>query len=131
MRVYDVLRTLAFLRTLEGVDPGHVGLMARNEMAAVALYAALLDGKCAAVILQDPPATQDAPSQPDGRGPAIEMLNCLRVTDLYQIPALLFPAEVVFIGGMPAAYGYSQTIYSELGRSGRFLRVKSLAEFRR
>ena len=130
MRVYDVLRTVAFLRTLEGVDPGQVGLMARDEMAAVALYAALLDGNCTAVILQDPPATQDAPSQPDGRGPAIEMLNCLRMTDLYQIPALLCPAEIVFIGGMPAAYGYSQTIYSELGRSDRFLRVKSLAEFR-
>ncbi|MEN8227672.1 MAG: hypothetical protein ABFS38_05915, partial [Bacteroidota bacterium] len=60
---------------------------AKEEMAAVAMYAALLDGNCHTLILKDPPATQDAPGRPDGQGAAIEMLNCLRITDLGQLPA--------------------------------------------
>lgn len=116
MQVYDVLRSMEFCRTLDGVDPEKIGIAARNEMTAVAMYAALLDGNCHTLILKDPPESQDSPSRPDGRGAATEMLNCLRITDLYQIPALLTPAKIHFQGAVPEAYRWSEEILQDLGK---------------
>jgi len=118
MQVYDLLRCLEFCRTLEGVDAGKIGIAARDEMAVVAMYAALLDGNCQTLMVNNPPESQDIPSRPDGRGAAIEMLNCLRVTDVYQLPALLTPARIVFIGEIPVAYQWSEQILKKLGKSG-------------
>ena len=70
------------------------------------------------MILKNPTETQDAGSSPDGRGPAVEMLNCLRVTDVYQIPALLSPAEIVFIGDIPGKYTWSESVLKKLGKAG-------------
>jgi cephalosporin-C deacetylase-like acetyl esterase len=114
MQVYDVLRSMEFCRTLDGVDPDKIGIAARDEMTAVAMYAALMDGNCHTLILKDPPASQDSPSQPDGRGAAIEMLNCLQITDLYQLPALLMPAKIIFQGEVPEAYQWSEKILSAI-----------------
>lgn len=106
---------MEFCRTLDFVDPANIGLAARGGMAAVVLYAALMDGQCKKLLLEDPPATQDAPSQPDGRGETIEMLNCLRITDVCQLPALLFPAEVSIMGQIPETYQWSQKTLEKLG----------------
>lgn len=110
MQVYDVLRCLEFCRTLKGVDPGKISIAADGPLSVVALYAALLDGKCESVILNNPPVTQDVTSSPDGKGAAIEMLNCLQITDLYEMPALLAPAKVVVNSGMPAAWKWSEEV---------------------
>ncbi len=67
-----------------------------------------------ATSVADPPASQDSPSQPDGRGAAIEMLNCLRITDLYQLPALLTPAKINFQGEVPETYQWSEKILSTI-----------------
>jgi hypothetical protein len=64
-------------------------------------------------------------SSPDGRGPAIEMLNCLRVTDVYQIPALLDNAEIVFIGELPDTYKWSENILIRLDKKP-FIRINNL-----
>ncbi|HEY8504388.1 MAG TPA: acetylxylan esterase, partial [Gemmataceae bacterium] len=130
MRVLDALRALEAVRQLPGVDGKRVALAARGEMAAVALYAALLDGKVTALFLESPPATQNAPSRPDGRGEAIEMLNCLRVTDLPQVTGLLYPAELVFAGDCPPSYDWAEQVYRRLGEPGKFTRVKDLAKWR-
>ena len=116
MQVYDLLRCIEFCRTLDGVDPGAIGIAARDDMGVVALYTALLDGKCKSLILKNPPASQDVASNPDGRGPAIEMLNCLRITDIYQLPALLVPAEMIFIGEVPESYKWSEDLLIKLGK---------------
>lgn len=115
MQVYDLLRCIEFCRTVKGVDGQNIGIAARDEMCVVALYAALLDSKCSAVILKNPPETQDMASRPDGRGAATEMLNCLRITDVYQLPAYLAPSKVIFIGEMPEKYKWSENILSEVG----------------
>jgi hypothetical protein len=115
MQVYDLMRCLEFCRTLPGVDPGKISISARNEMGVVALYAALMDGKCAALILKNPPESQDQSSSPDGKGPATEMLNCLRITDVYQLPALLSPARIVFSGDIPPAYQWSSKTLEKTG----------------
>lgn len=117
MQVLDVLRCIEFCRTLDGVDPVKIGIAARDDMAVAAMYAALLDGKCKTLILKNPPASQDEASRPDGRGPSLEMLNCLRITDLCQLPALLAPAGITFIGEIPESYKWSEELLIKLGKS--------------
>jgi dienelactone hydrolase len=118
MQVYDVLRCLKFCRSLEGVDADNIGIAARDEMAVVAMYAALMDGNCKALVLKNPPETQDKPSQRDGRGEATEMLNCLRVIDVYQLPALLAPVKIIFSGEIPVAYQWSEKVLIRTGKGG-------------
>ncbi len=115
MRVYDVLRCIEALRSMDQVDPDNIALAARGEMAAVALYAALLDGRLESVYLQNPPATQNAPSQTDGTGPAIELLNCLRATDLPQAVGYLYPTNVHLMGEVDANYDWAFNLADQLG----------------
>jgi len=107
MRVYDVLRCLEFVRLLDGVDQDSIGIAAQSEMAVVASYAALMDGACHSLVIKDMPDTQNRASRPDGRGESIEMLNCLKKTDIYQLPALIFPARTYLIGTIPETYMWS------------------------
>jgi len=130
MWVYDTLRALAAARELPQVDARQIALAARGQMTVVALYAALLDGHINTLFLEAPPATQDAPSQPDGRGDALEMLACLRVTDLAQVAGLLYPTELVFIGECPSTYDWAQNLYQKLGNAERFRRIAKLEDWR-
>lgn len=130
LQVYDVLRALEAVRSLEEVDGDQVALAARGEMCAVALYAALLDGKLRALFLESPPATQNAPSEPDGTGPAIEMLNCLRYTDLPQVAGLLWPLDVALTGDVPDTYAWAENLYQRLGEPGRLQRLESAREWK-
>jgi len=129
MRVYDLLRFLEFSRTLPGVDPDQVGIAASGEMTVVALYAALLDGKCKTVIVEDAPATQNEGSSKDGRGAAIEMLNCLQITDVNQMPALIYPTSTIFVGDIPESYNWSTNSLKKLGQSDLMRSIESLDQF--
>ncbi len=129
MRVFDALRGLEAVRQLPYVDGKRVALAASGEMAAVALYAALLDGHVSSLILDRPPTTQNAGSDPDGRGPAIEMLNCLRITDLPQVAGLLYPLELVFLGDVPVTYGWAEEVYNRLGPPGRLYTLGDLSSW--
>jgi hypothetical protein len=129
MRVWDTLRALETVRQLPAVDPDRVVLAGQEETCAVALYAALLDGKVTSLILRNPPATQNAPSRPDGTGEAIEMLNVLRFTDLAQVAGLLWPTELVFVGGRPETYEWSEALYRKLGEPGTVRHIQSLSEW--
>ncbi len=129
MRVYDVLRCVQMLRSLEGVGQQRIVIAARGEMGVIAAYAAFLDEGISGVLLQDPPATQDAASQPDGRGPAVEMLNCLRITDVPQVVGLLFPRSVAVMGNVPKSYGWAQDLYRSLGAEDRFQRPPRMADW--
>jgi hypothetical protein len=126
MRVWDTLRALEVVRWLPGMESSELTLAARGELGAVALYAALLEPRVKRLILLSPPATQNAPGQPDGKGPAIEMLGCLRVTDLPHVAGLLWPAELVMAGEVPESYRWSEVLYERLGAPGRFTRVREL-----
>ncbi|MDH7569013.1 MAG: hypothetical protein QHJ73_05445, partial [Armatimonadota bacterium] len=130
MRVWDTLRALRAVRWLPQVAGRPLSLAARGEMVAVALYAALLDGNVEALFLEEAPPTQNAPSQRDGRGPSIEMLNCLRVTDLPQVAGLLFPARLVFVGARPAAYDWAADLYRALGAPENVVAVEDLSSWR-
>ena len=129
MRVFDTLRGIEAVRQLPYVDGKRLTLAASGEMAAVALYAALLDGHLNSLILESPPGTQNAGSEPDGRGPALEMLNCLRVTDLPQVAGLLYPMDLVLLGNIPVTYGWAEEIYSRLGPPGKARRLRDLSSW--
>ena len=129
MRVWDALRAIEAARALPGVDGARIAVAARGEMAAVALYAALLDGRVTGVFLDSPPPTQNAASQPDGKGPAIEMLNCLRYTDLPQVAGLLYPAQIVVAGRWPSSYSWAEELYRSMNPPGRFQRVTAFSEW--
>jgi hypothetical protein len=107
---------MEFCRTLAGIDQEKIAIAARDDMSVVALYAALMDGNCESIILKNPPETQDLASDPYGKGAATEMLNCLRITDVYQIPALLVPSRIQFAGKMPQAYQWSLDLITKLGK---------------
>src|SRR5690606_26647493 len=98
MRIYDALRAVELARSLPGVDGRKIVLVGCDDMAVVALYTALLDGGIAALVLSRPPGTHDQPSPADGTGPALEILYCLRFTDLPYVAGLLWPTEIVFVG---------------------------------
>lgn len=115
MRVYDVIRCLEFCRSLNNVDPSQTGIAGRNEMGVVALYAGLLDGQCHTLILKDVPSTLDLPGAKDGRDATFELLNALQITDNYQIPALLYPTEVKFVGDIQDPYAWSIEVLKKIG----------------
>ena len=126
MRIYDALRCLEFCRTLENVDASAVGFAGRNEMGIVALYAALLDEKCHTLILKDVPPTLDLPGAKDGRDATVELLNALQVTDNYQVPALLNPTNIVFLGGMENRYNWSVNVLRDIGTEPSIKIVENL-----
>lgn len=130
MRVWDTLRALQAVRQFAEVDPQRVALAARGEMCAVALYAALLDGGVRTLILDGAPPTQNSAGRRDGRGPAIEMLNCLRITDLPQVAGLLWPTELVLVGDTPDSYRWAEDLYRQLGAPGRVTRTDDLRKWK-
>ena len=123
MRVYDVLRCIEFLKTLPGVAATDIAIAAQDEMTVVALYAALLNERISALVVKNPIETQNTPSQPNGRGPAVEMLNCLRITDVWQIPALLPNTNVGLLGEVPETYQWSLK-----NVNGKVKEIKAISE---
>lgn len=118
MQVYDALRAIEFARNLPGVDPQKISIAARDGMGLVAMYAALLDGSCEKLILSNPPETHDLPSPAHGMDTALELLGVLKCTDMYQIPALLYPTRTSFLGEVPARYLWSEKSLKAAGRYG-------------
>ena len=129
MRVFDVLRCLEALRSIPGVDPDNINILAHGEMAAIAPYTALLDSNVKTLLLKDPPATQNIESDPTGKGEAIEMLNCLRVTDLPQVAGLMFPQQLILIGELPDTYKWTEDLYKNLKRPDAYKNVRNVSEW--
>ncbi len=92
MQVYELFRSLEFLRTLPHVDPARITIAGQSEMGINAMYAALLDGSVDRLLLTSPPASHRA-------GP--HYLGILRYTD---IPAVAshFGSRLRVRGEVPA-----------------------------
>lgn len=93
MQVYELLRSLEFLRTLPHVDPARITIAGQAEMGINAMYAALLDGAVDRLLLTSPPASHRA-------GP--HYLGILRHTDIPAV-ASLFGPRLRIRGEIPAA----------------------------
>jgi cephalosporin-C deacetylase-like acetyl esterase len=91
MQVYEVLRSLDFLRSLPEVDPSRIAISGKGEAGVNGLYAALLDGKVSKVVLSSPPASHR-------QGPTY--LGILRYTDIPEVIALM-GSKVRLCGEVP------------------------------
>ena len=128
MRVYDVLRSLHALRSVDLINHDNISIAANDDMCAIALYAALLDSDVKSLILKNPPYTQNQASNPDGSGAATEMLNVLRITDLSQVAGLLFPRRILICGEMPDSYQWAQEIYNILDSPNAFREIANFED---
>ncbi len=80
MQVYEILRSLEFLRSQREVDPAGITISGRGETGVNGLYAAFLDGNVARVVLPPPPASHR-------QGP--HYLGILRYTDIPEVVSLM------------------------------------------
>ncbi|MCX8037695.1 MAG: acetylxylan esterase, partial [Candidatus Sumerlaeia bacterium] len=130
LRVYDALRALELARSLPEVDPKRVGIGGDGEMAVVAAYAALLDGKVSALVLSNPPASLDLPSAKDGTGVATELLGALRIADIPVAAGLVCPANLVFVGKAPDTYNWAIEMYKKLNLASKVATVPNLGAWK-
>ncbi len=90
MRVWDIHRAIQALGQIAEVRGRAPGILARDNMAGVALYAALFDPRIARLNLMDLPAThRDGPI----------FLNILRYLDMPQAVALAAEHTTIVFGG--------------------------------
>jgi cephalosporin-C deacetylase-like acetyl esterase len=80
MQVYEILRSLEFLRAQPEVDPARMTIVGKGETGINGLYAAQLDGKVARVVLASPPPSHR-------QGP--HYLGILKYTDIPEVMALM------------------------------------------
>jgi dienelactone hydrolase len=122
MRVWDTLRGLEAIRARPEVDPARVLLAGKGEMAVVALLAALLDGEVGTLVLEDMPSSfLQADDDPARLGEGFEVINALRIADLPQLAALLWPAKLIVTGKRWQGYEYAERLYARLGGPGRIM----------
>jgi hypothetical protein len=113
MQLYEVLRSMAFLRSLPEVDPTNITIIGKGETGVHGLYAALLDTGVRRVVLGSPPASHR-------QGPTY--LGILRYTDIPEVISLL-GNRVRLFGEIPLAL---KPLITKEGDRPHF--VESLAE---
>jgi cephalosporin-C deacetylase-like acetyl esterase len=95
MQLYELQRSLDFLRSLPNVDVDQVTVLGKGEMGVHSMYAALLDGRVGRVIVNSPPASHR-------QGP--HYLGILRYTDVPEVASLLAGKLSVY-GELPRSFG--------------------------
>jgi cephalosporin-C deacetylase-like acetyl esterase len=93
MQVYELMRALELLRSVPEADTQRITITGKGEMGVNALYAALLDGGGARVVMRSPPASHR-------QGP--HYLGILRFTDIAGAAGAL-PGKVAVAGEAPPA----------------------------
>lgn len=118
MRVWDALRGIEAVRGMPGVDTNNITLAGSGEMAVVAIFAALLDGRIASVIVDNCPATLAAPDDENTGIVHKELINVLRYVDLPQAAACLWPANLLIAGSTADDFEQTKRVYDRLGQPG-------------
>jgi len=114
MQLYEVLRSLAFLRSLPEVDPSNITIIGQGETGIHGLYAALLDGNVQRVVIGSPTASHR-------QGPTY--LGILRYTDIPEVIGLL-GNKVRLYGEIPSALQQ----FLAKGRVDKLLLAQSLSD---
>ena len=120
-QVHDLLAGAALLRRNAATSP--IVLFGQGETAALALYAAVLDPRVDELILQAPPETHTKPD-------TAELPGILRIGDLPQNLALLYPRPITFVGAVPPAYAWTRALYEKLGAAERIRTIAHVREWR-
>ncbi len=120
-QVHDLLAGAALLRQEPSTGP--MTLFGQGEMAALAIYAAILDPQIGELILDAPPESHANPE-------TAEFLGILRLGDLPQNLALFYPRPITFIGKMPAAFEWTRKLYENLGAADRIRVIRQARQWR-
>jgi dienelactone hydrolase len=121
-QVHDLLAALALVGAHSGLTPSLVAACGRGVMAPQAIYAALLEPRIGALILDRPPVTHDDPD-------TAEFLAVLQLGDLPQHLALAVPRPVTFVGTVPDEYAFTRELYARAGAVAAFGVVPTLADW--
>jgi hypothetical protein len=106
MQVYEILRSLEFLRRLPEADPARITITGKSESGINALYAALLDEKIDRIVLGSPSASHR-------QGP--HYLGILKYTDIANTIGLL-EKKVRLYGDIPDALRNRAAICDSIAR---------------
>ena len=119
-QISDLLAGAALMR--QEATTGSMVLYGQAETAALAIYAAILDRQVSELIL-------DAPPESHAQAELAALLGVLRVGDLPQNLALLYPRPITFIGKLPPAYKWTKQVYEKLGAGDRIRVVRSVRDW--
>jgi len=120
-QAHDLLAGIAVMRGSAGTGP--IALFGQGVTAPLAIYAAILDPQVTEVILASPPETHTDPQTP-------EFLGILRIGDLPQNLALLYPRPITFVGKVPPAYEWTQKVYKTLGAADRIRVIPNIRQWK-
>lgn len=120
-QISDLLNGIMVLRRQPSCGP--VVLFGERDTAVLAIYAAILDPDISEVILSNPPQTHQDPRTP-------EIMGVLKIGDLPENLALLWPRPITFVGAVPPAYEWTRKAYEKLGRADQIRVIKSVREWR-
>ncbi len=113
LQSWDTCQVARWLARDDGGVRRRTLVAGRGDAAVVALYAALLTGEVAGVVMAEPPPSHR-------QGPPL--LTVLRTTDLWEAASLLAPRPLGFVGEPPPDY---RLTVDALGRAGHGRRVAS------
>ncbi|KAA5543124.1 hypothetical protein FYK55_12630 [Roseiconus nitratireducens] len=119
-QVADLLAAVKLIR--EDQSTSSVSVYGKGPTAAQAIYAAVLDPEIREVVLNQPPKSHRDPE-------TAEFLGVLRVGDLPQNLALVFPRPITFIGEIPEPYRWTQRLYERLGAGDRIRILPSVRQW--
>ncbi len=120
-QILDLLAGLQVLRAQDAV--AETAVFGTGLWCVQAIYAAILDPEVSEVVLEDPPASHEEPDTP-------EIMGVLRVGDLPQNLALVFPRPITFVGEIPEAYRWTADVYEQLGMGDRIRVIDGVADWR-
>ena len=120
-QVQDLLSGAALMSQEAATGP--MALYGQGETAALAIYAAILDPNISELILDAPPESHTKPE-------TAEFLGILRIGDLPQNLALMYPRPITFIGEMPPSYEWTKLVYEKLGIGDRIRVISHAREWR-
>jgi len=100
-----------------------VAVFGQGDTAPLAVYAAILDPQIAEVVLANPPESHADQNTP-------EFLGILRIGDLPQNLALVYPRPITFVGAVPPAYEWTRQLYAKLGAGERIRVIANVRQWR-
>lgn len=119
MRVWDVLRTMAWVIRDRGIESSKIAAYGRGNAGIIGLYAALLDPAIGQVILRDPPSSHfDGPALP----------TILRTTDIEEAAGVLAPRCLSLLSHHRNDFALTRSIFDLTGAGACFSHVSSLPE---
>lgn len=118
MRIQEALAAVDALLEDDRVDPAHIYVWGQGSLAVPALYAAVVDGRVAGVLLEG------APDRHRKQGAAETGLLHIRVhADLAHVGGLLYPRPCTLIRRKEGRWEWTAALYEALGRPSEFRRV--------